>query len=87
MKAKKTCGTCRHANHNTSDARGGLLACPWLGGCRGKNTACNAEFSNTHELAWELYDGTNCTWGSGDPVFRSAPAGLEGRRVEVRGAN
>lgn len=77
----KVCGTCRHANHGTMDARGGLLACPWAGGCRGHDAQCVVEFTDTNTMAWEEYDGKNCTWGSGNPVMRSAPAGYEHRPV------
>jgi hypothetical protein len=30
---------------------------------------------------FEAYDGTNGTWGTGDPQFRAVPAGYESHAV------
>jgi hypothetical protein len=76
---KGKCVKCRHANHGTMDANGGLWACPWLGGMR-SNKSCEITYKDG-KYVFEPYNGKNCTWGSGDPVFRAVPAGYEGKQV------
>ncbi|MBI2867818.1 MAG: hypothetical protein HYX97_05740 [Chloroflexi bacterium] len=74
------CQDCRHANQGTEDAARGLLACPWLGGLRA-GKICEITFEDTGQWAFEPFDGTNFTWATGDPVYRSVPKGYERRAV------
>jgi hypothetical protein len=76
----RTCGGCRHANHGTMDAREGLWACPWTG-ATDPESECVLRYEGTSDMVHEPYDGANCTWGTGDSVFRSVPRGYEGRPV------
>jgi hypothetical protein len=75
-----TCAECRHSNQGTLDALEGFRACPWAG-ATADASPCLIRFKDTGEYAFERFDGANCTWGTGDPVFRSAPAGYENRDV------
>ena len=75
-----TCGTCRHANHGTMDAQDGFWACPWLGATR-PDFPCRIKYEDTGEYVYEVFNGTNCTWGTGHPIFRAVPKGYEDRAV------
>lgn len=74
------CQDCRHANQGTEDTAMGLLACPWLGGMRAGKT-CEIKFDDTGHWVFEAFDGKNCTWASGNPLYRSIPRGYETRSV------
>lgn len=74
------CGECRHANHGTEDAAEGLWACPWLG-ATDPRSPCRIRYKANGQPVFERFDGHNGTWGTGDPTFRAAPRGYEGREV------
>lgn len=75
-----TCAACRHANQETMDAADGFWACPWIG-ATAASSYCLIKYQETGRYVFEPYDGANCTWGTGDPLFRSAPAGYEDRKI------
>jgi hypothetical protein len=62
------------------DAVEGFWACPWIG-ATDPEAECVLRYEDTGERVHEPYDGTNSTWGTGDPVLRAVPAGYEDRRV------
>lgn len=78
----EVCGECRHANHGTEDAAEGFWACPWIGSTMA-GSGCRIRYRATGKAVFELFDGGNCTWGTGDPFFRSTPGGYEDREVEL----
>jgi len=66
-----TCGTCRHANHETVDFAESHIFCKWGGPARRPDqpcdqgiVACQTKFEplETGYYYYERYDGTNCTW-------------------------
>jgi hypothetical protein len=75
-----TCGECRHANQGTLDAADGFLACPWIG-ATDPRSLCLIRYKDSGAHVFERFDGKNCTWGTGDTTFRSAPAGYESREI------
>ena len=67
-----TCGTCRHANHGTVDIAEQHIFCKWGGPpiqaehvCDKGIVACRTKNGPPEEgyYFYEIYDGTNCTWG------------------------
>jgi hypothetical protein len=77
-----TCGSCRHANHDTDDVAEGLWACPWLGSTH-PDAPCRIVYEDTGEPVFETYDGTNGTWGNTGSDLREAPAGYAVRAVRL----
>jgi hypothetical protein len=78
--AEGTCARCRHANHGTMDAEDGFWACPWLGATE-PAAPCRIRWADTGAAVHEPFDGSNGTWGRGEPRWRSVPRGYEGRAV------
>jgi hypothetical protein len=74
------CGECRHANQQTEDATEGLWACPWLGATNFASP-CRIQYHDTGNYVFELYDGTNGTWGTAPSFYRTVPLGYEDRVV------
>jgi hypothetical protein len=62
------------------DAQDGYWACPWLG-VTDPESQCRIRYASTGGYVFEQFNGSNCTWGTGDSVWRSPPGGYETRKV------
>lgn len=68
------------ANQGTLDAEDGIWACPWVGFVKpGMN--CQIRYQESGEYVFEPFDGSNCAWGTGNPEWRSVPAGYEDKEI------
>ncbi|MGN7613382.1 hypothetical protein ACQZV8_15000 [Magnetococcales bacterium HHB-1] len=77
---RDVCSKCCHANHGTVDVAEGRWFCSWLGATK-KDVLCRVRFLDTDDYAFERFDGSNCTWGTGQSGAFSAPAGYENRPI------
>lgn len=59
------CTRCRHANQGTEDFDAGYVACKITGGLRPETSTCSVSLpmKDGEYFAFEIFDGTNCTWG------------------------
>lgn len=75
-----TCKECRHANQGTMDTEDGFWACPWVGSVD-PHGHCQIKYKETGRYVFEPFDGANCTWGTGDSDWRTAPLGYADKEI------
>jgi len=64
------CKTCRFANQNTSDFRGGFIFCSFVPGVKSTDSTCDVILKGKDNSSYLLYEkyNNNCLWESNDDI-------------------